>query len=642
MTSFNEDFDDFGTSANLNSSLADIGLAKLESKLAVQQHCSGINLSDCFIGDQGCSLLADFLRQNSYITSLELRGNSISGEGAQVLAGAFKMLINIRAISLEWNNIGDHVSTILDSLSLSRTLQSIDLRNNRITAEGASGISRFIETNTSVSKIDLRWNEIGPQGGKKILQVLNRNSSLQTLELTGNKIPEEILVSIDSELSKSPQDYKPAANFSESHQDPPIQLQDLQASERKKEKSSYTNELYSKYETLVITNARNEAKINELEIILQQEQRKLQDLRNDLYKELEAEKTRRVYAEESLIVFKEESLNRDFANQQLIHELESRVSSLSNEKNSVILQFQTLQQAHESSLNEFRSKSQSYEDRILAQEQSFRSTEENFRSLLERTKREHQHHVQDISQDFQIKLESLTGLNSSLVSSKESLENEIKSLRNQINSIKTSSEQSLRDLEFELKEEEKNKLSSNSRNYEAKIANVEEMRDSLARRIQEMQKDFNLAEKKLEEQVRVLECSLTQAREEKNDLTMRLQKVSALKDNLQNDLFVNKSALDRSQAENAEITKAFRERKETHAAQVEKICFEHAEERKKLEGMRDGLAERLKECEGELAKVKREKDKNIRDLDYLNEMLKSKVGLMIQETVMGHMRKVAE
>ena len=642
MTSFNEDFDDFGSPGNLASSLADIGLAKLESKLAVQQHCSGINLSDCFIGDQGCSLLADFLRQNSYITSLELRGNSISGEGAQLLAQAFKQLMNVRAISLEWNNIADHVSTILDSLALSRTLHTVDLRNNRITADGASGLARFIETNTSVVKIDLRWNEIGALGGKKILQALSRNKSLQTLELTGNKIPEEILVSIDSELSRTSQDPKAPQSFPDPSQDLPIQLQDLQSSERKKEKTSYTNELYSKYETLVITNARNEAKINELEIILQQEQRKLQDLRNDLHKELEAEKTRRVYAEESLMVFKEESLNRDFANQQLIHELESRVSSLSNEKNSVIVQFQTLQQAHESSLNEFRSKSQNYEDRILAQEQSFRNNEENFRSLLERTKREHQHHVQDISQDFQIKLENLTGLNSSLASSKESLENEIKSLRNQINSIQTSYEQSLRDLEYELKEEEKTKLNLNSRSYEARIANVEELRDSLARRMQEMQKDFNLAEKKLEEQVRVLETTLTQAREDKNDLTMRLQKVSALKDNLQNDLFVNKSALDRSQAENAEINKVFRERKETHSAQVEKICFEHAEERKKLEGMRDGLAERLKESEAELAKVRREKEKNIRDLDYLNEMLKSKVGLMIQETVMGHMRKVAE
>ena len=642
MTSFNEDFDDFGSPGNLASSLADIGLAKLESKLAVQQHCSGINLSDCFIGDQGCSLLADFLRQNSYITSLELRGNSISGEGAQLLAQAFKQLMNVRAISLEWNNIADHVSTILDSLALSRTLHTVDLRNNRITADGASGLARFIETNTSVVKIDLRWNEIGALGGKKILQALSRNKSLQTLELTGNKIPEEILVSIDSELSRTSQDPKAPQSFPDPSQDLPIQLQDLQSSERKKEKTSYTNELYSKYETLVITNARNEAKINELEIILQQEQRKLQDLRNDLHKELEAEKTRRVYAEESLMVFKEESLNRDFANQQLIHELESRVSSLSNEKNSVIVQFQTLQQAHESSLNEFRSKSQNYEDRILAQEQSFRNNEENFRSLLERTKREHQHHVQDISQDFQIKLENLTGLNSSLASSKESLENEIKSLRNQINSIQTSYEQSLRDLEYELNEEEKTKLNLNSRSYEDRIANVEELRDSLARRMQEMQKDFNLAEKKLEEQVRVLETTLTQAREDKNDLTMRLQKVSALKDNLQNDLFVNKSALDRSQAENAEINKVFRERKETHSAQVEKICFEHAEERKKLEGMRDGLAERLKESEAELAKVRREKEKNIRDLDYLNEMLKSKVGLMIQETVMGHMRKVAE
>ncbi len=33
------------------------------------------------IGDEGCKLVSDFLRENNYFTSLEIRGNNISGLG---------------------------------------------------------------------------------------------------------------------------------------------------------------------------------------------------------------------------------------------------------------------------------------------------------------------------------------------------------------------------------------------------------------------------------------------------------------------------------------------------------------------------------------------------------------------------------
>jgi tRNA uridine 5-carbamoylmethylation protein Kti12 len=121
---------------------------------------------------------------------------------------------------------------------------------------------------------------------------------------------------------------------------------------------------------------------------------------------------------------------------------------------------------------------------------------------------------------------------------------------------------------------------------------------------------------------------------------LRLQKISAQKDNLQNDLIVTKNALDRNQAENQELAKALKDRKEAHNNQIERMCHEHSSERRMVENSRDSAVEKSKELEGELNRVRREKEKILRDFEHLNEVLKSKVGLMIQETVIGHMRKV--
>ena len=47
----------------------------------------------------------------------------------------------------------------------------------------------------------------------------------------------------------------------------------------------------------MISNARKESKINELELILDQERRRSQDLRADLIREIENEKAKRQYTE---------------------------------------------------------------------------------------------------------------------------------------------------------------------------------------------------------------------------------------------------------------------------------------------------------------------------------------------------------
>jgi hypothetical protein len=40
-----------------------------------------LDLNDFILGDDGCKLVSDFLRENNHFTALEIRGNNISGVG---------------------------------------------------------------------------------------------------------------------------------------------------------------------------------------------------------------------------------------------------------------------------------------------------------------------------------------------------------------------------------------------------------------------------------------------------------------------------------------------------------------------------------------------------------------------------------
>lgn len=624
-----------------SSFLVDFSLSKLESKLSLQKNSSTLNLADSFIGDQGCSLLSNYIKENLNLQSLDLRGNSISSEGIRLLSSAFRQQHFIRHISLEWNNIGDSIQFLLESLAYNTSVQSLDLRNNRIGPEGALAIARFFDTNTSIIKIDLRWNEIGAAGAERILQVLPKCLSLKAIEVSGNKIPEEMLVEFDNEmgsrgaLNESKMSFKRIEDFARNEEvDTSLRKSPVRAN------YSYNDELYIKFEAQMINNARNEAKINELEILLQQETRKTQDLRNDLYRELESEKARRAYSDQTLMILKEESLKRDMDNQRLIQDLENKLSSTENDYKGLLLEYEDLQNQFENAISESQAQLRNLEQKLSSQERQAQQSEENFRNKIERLKKEHEQIQSSQARDFEAKLENVIEIQNSLDTEKEALESETRILKNQISQIKHQSQCNLKDLESRLLEEASEKLSFTERNYEVRLQNLEDTKEIYNKRLQDLQKDLISSEKKSTDQINSLENTISLLREEKSDLTLRLQKISGQKDLIHNDLQATRASLDRLQAENTDLNRVLKEKKEAHSVQIEKLSQDYNAEKKYLESTKDSLIEQIRKLDNELNKVKRDRDRVLKEHEFLSDSLKQKVNLMIQETVLGHMRKV--
>lgn len=155
-----------------------------------------LNLRDFIIGEEGCKLLADFLRENCNFSTIDITGNNISPLGFSRICESLKNNIKVKTIMAEWNNIGfrpEGLQSLKNLVEENPNITVIDLKNNNIKADGALIISQVLQLETNLVSLDLKCNEICAKGAQYILDALENNYSLKFLDINCNKIPEDMI-----------------------------------------------------------------------------------------------------------------------------------------------------------------------------------------------------------------------------------------------------------------------------------------------------------------------------------------------------------------------------------------------------------------------------------------------------------------
>lgn len=649
-----------------SKSFSQLGLSRLEGKLNQQRGASSLNLPDSFVGDEGCELIVRYLRENPGVSSIDLRGNGITSKGLVVLSALLLQRSSLRSMSLEWNNISDDIETFAESLARNQSLQSLDLRNNRIGAAGASSLARVIELNSTLTKLDLRWNEVGAAGGSKFLQALSRPHCIKQLELAGNKIPEDLLVDIDKSLKaqSEPQQifekseryeklsridktetFNSLNKFEKFNRNERTELENFSirpATPVKTKDFSYNDELFLKYETQMIQNSRLEAKIKELEILLDQESRKVHEARYELGRELEIEKNLREVTDQNFLKFKEESLRKELENSRVVQDLDSKITRLTNEKNLIVIEYESLQVKFENFHKQTQEHIQSLQEKIEQQDKEMKDMEEAFRRQMQDTRTQYEDQRFEMIKEVDHKLLLADEQISALKNHKLDLEVEIKNLKTQIITVKAQAQEDLNDLQLSIKEEESLKYDKMVENFENRVKNLEESRESLHKKSQDLQSSFKLSEKKLNDSISSKDSEIFNLKQEISELNTKLQKSLKSVENLRSELNSSRSEIEKVRSENEDLNFSIKERKETFIVQVEQITSDHSKQKKMLQ---DKIDELLNENHGlvtELNKVRKEKERVVREHESLSDTLKSKVASLIQESVFMHMKKVAD
>jgi hypothetical protein len=165
-----------------------------------------VAFSDTFMGDEGCHVVNDMLRENKCVKTLDLRGCNIRADGAMALASLLTHNRTLTFLGLEWNGVGmleTGVQALCKALATNISITEVDLRNNSIGPSGGAAIGAMLSSNTTIRRLDLRWNNLGVNGGKTIAAALEKNRHVFELEISGNKLTEDSIRQVDLLLRRN-------------------------------------------------------------------------------------------------------------------------------------------------------------------------------------------------------------------------------------------------------------------------------------------------------------------------------------------------------------------------------------------------------------------------------------------------------
>lgn len=140
------------------------------------------------LGDDGCQMLANWIKPNNLLKSVELMDNRISTRGCTALARALQHNECLTTLVLDYNDIGDEgAQAIASGVIWNPTLQILSLKYCNIGEEGGISIgSEIIGKSQSLKELDLQGNPLGPAGIAAIGDGLKTAKKLEKINLVNS------------------------------------------------------------------------------------------------------------------------------------------------------------------------------------------------------------------------------------------------------------------------------------------------------------------------------------------------------------------------------------------------------------------------------------------------------------------------
>ncbi|XP_019630821.1 PREDICTED: leucine-rich repeat-containing protein 74A-like isoform X3 [Branchiostoma belcheri] len=177
--------------------LGPLGTKCIATALKMSTFIETLSLEDNWMTGEGGVYMADMLKENPsitdisnrYLEELNLSGNEFSEVGGGFMGAGIGANETITALNLSWNHLRlKGVFALCRGLRSNNTLQWLDVSWNGFDDEGASGLATVLKYNEVLTYLDLTNNRISTRGAMKMAKALCINKTLHTLKLGKNPI----------------------------------------------------------------------------------------------------------------------------------------------------------------------------------------------------------------------------------------------------------------------------------------------------------------------------------------------------------------------------------------------------------------------------------------------------------------------
>ncbi|XP_077991353.1 uncharacterized protein LOC144445611 [Glandiceps talaboti] len=172
--------------------LGPLGAKACAIPLVTNTSVVALDFEDNCIEGNGGKFISDMLKENCYITDLNLGMNKLGSIGAKAVGNMLENNTTLRCVNLSGNGFGDKdAEPFTMALKSNYRLKELTLSHNQFSEVGGEFIGEAIASNDTIERLDLSWNHLRQKGSIAICKAMAENNSIRCLDLSWNGFANE-------------------------------------------------------------------------------------------------------------------------------------------------------------------------------------------------------------------------------------------------------------------------------------------------------------------------------------------------------------------------------------------------------------------------------------------------------------------
>jgi Ran GTPase-activating protein (RanGAP) involved in mRNA processing and transport len=147
------------------------------------EHSWTLDLDKQNLIDRDMKIVVRYAIKRNHCKRIRLRDNHITAEGSSILSKGLSNNTTLESLDLRNNSLGDIGVQFLSLAIVYSNIKTLNLESNEITAEGARYLAQMLKDSRTLAELYLSKNHLGDRGVELIAKALSdetRNSQEQS------------------------------------------------------------------------------------------------------------------------------------------------------------------------------------------------------------------------------------------------------------------------------------------------------------------------------------------------------------------------------------------------------------------------------------------------------------------------------